>query len=106
LAPAVVLPSGILRVAVAGDLDLATAGTLVAASTWHLESGCRLLALDLAGVTFMDSSGLGALIEVRNTAMQAGVELILARPPRKLTRVLERTGMAGVFTIDAGTTTS
>lgn len=44
--------------------------------------------VDLAHVTFVDSSGLGALISARRSQAQAGGSLVLVQPPEMLRRVL------------------
>ena len=54
------IPSGRMLI-VRGEVDLATAAQLRDALLRHLSAG-RSLWLDLAGVTFMDSSGLHVLI--------------------------------------------
>jgi anti-anti-sigma factor len=67
--------------AVRGDVDIATAPTLrerlVAALT---DAGS--LVVDLDGVGFMDSTGLGVLVSAHNRALAAGIPMVLARPQR------------------------
>ncbi|MEU9076072.1 STAS domain-containing protein [Kitasatospora sp. NPDC048538] len=57
------------------------------------------LVIDLAGLTFCDSTGLNALLRTRLEALATGVELVLASPPPQVKRLLELTGTDGVFTI-------
>ncbi len=49
--------------------------------------------LDLAGITFMDCTGLGALIVVRNFAVQTGRRMWISHPRPIVLRVLAATGM-------------
>jgi anti-sigma B factor antagonist len=55
--------------------------------------------LDLAGVTFVDSSGLGALIVARNSAREGGGSLSLVSPPPVVRRLLGSTRLHDVFDI-------
>lgn len=84
-------------VAVEGELDVATAPRLragVAAVT--LERG-QLLVVDLAGVTFCDSSGISALIAARNVAEAAGAGVALVAVPARLSRTFALIGLADFF---------
>jgi anti-sigma B factor antagonist len=38
----------------------------------QVEAGARKLAINLAGVPYMDSSGIGALVRIYNSVQQAG----------------------------------
>ena len=53
-----------------GEVDLATKATFVAALEKVADGGARTIVLDLAGVPFLDSSGLGAIVD----AVRAGRE--------------------------------
>jgi anti-anti-sigma regulatory factor len=51
---------------VSGDLDMAGAQALTAAALEHeLDHGRRFVWLDVAGLTFLDSAGIDALIETQ-----------------------------------------
>jgi anti-anti-sigma factor len=84
-----------------GEIDLAVAEELRAAGTRAvaaLSPGVPL-ELDLGGVTFIDSSGLGALISLRNAAKSAGSSLVLVNISPPIVRLLELTGLRATFTI-------
>jgi anti-sigma B factor antagonist len=53
---------GATRMELQGELDIGTGPELEQAVTRALEDGCREVVLDLSGTTFLDSAGLGALI--------------------------------------------
>jgi anti-anti-sigma factor len=38
----------------------------------HMDAGVRKLAINLSGVPYMDSSGIGALVRIFNTVQQIG----------------------------------
>jgi anti-anti-sigma factor len=87
------------RVAVAGEVDLATTPVLRERLLRVLrDRRPDLLDVDLAGVTFLDCTGLGALVAVRNAAIRAGGQMRVSHPQPIVRRVLEVTGLLGVFT--------
>lgn len=86
---------------VSGDVDVSTADELRDAGVAALESeGCRQLVVDLAETEFLDSTGLGALVHLRNASESSGRKLILRNPPRQAERVLALTALDSVFTIE------
>lgn len=88
--------------AVAGDLDFDTAAALRAAvAALALLSG-QTLTLDLAALTFCDSSGIAALIAARNHAQTQGADTVLANTPADTVRVLRFVGLDQIFHIQAG----
>jgi anti-sigma B factor antagonist len=84
---------------VAGQIDLACAGKLAALGRVGIESDARLLSIDLGEVSFLDSTGIGALVQIRNAARARNKQLVLTRPSRQVSRVLEMTGLESVFAI-------
>ena len=64
-------------------------------------AGMSRLSIDASSVTFMDCSGIGALVAVRAAAAAAGAELVLASPARPVVRLLRLAGLDGAFDIDA-----
>ena len=86
--------------AVVGELDLATADQLYQAGVNALNaSGGGTLRIDLAGVTFMDSTGLAALIKIYNQAGD-GHHVLIQDPRPNVSRVFEVTAMDKVFEIE------
>ena len=79
-------------VAPRGELDLATAGQLRSALQRSRKGGP--LVLDLRGVTFVDSVGLGLVIEEHRRAEREGDDFRLRRGPDKVQRLFEMTGLA------------
>jgi anti-sigma B factor antagonist len=51
--------------------------------------------LDLAGVSFIDSSGLRALVEAHQARFDRGSRLLLRSPSAAVQRLLEISGLAG-----------
>ena len=73
-----------------GELDASTCRGLAE----HLigPSG-SLIVVDLCQVTFIDSSGLGAIHAARQMAIKNGGALVVCRPRPMVHRVLELTGL-------------
>jgi anti-anti-sigma factor len=89
-----------LVLSIAGEFDI----TCEPLWTQQIQAACdsspALLALDLAGVTFIDSSGLRLLIVARNAADDAQVPLRLSNIPPPVARVFELTGLLTHFDAD------
>ncbi|MEN3608808.1 STAS domain-containing protein [Plantactinospora sp. ZYX-F-223] len=87
------------RLGVAGEIDLATAPVLRdKLLTLLRDQTPAVLIVDLAGVTFLDCAGIGALVGVRNAAGEAGCELRVTDPQPFVRRVLAASGLLGVLT--------
>jgi anti-anti-sigma factor len=63
------------------------------------------LTLDLARVTFIDSSAVSALIETRRCAIEKGVALRLVSLPAQARQVLEVTGVIDMFDVSGDAAT-
>jgi anti-sigma B factor antagonist len=93
------LPSGAVRVALHGELDLNHAYSFD--EELRLVEGSRppCIVLDLRELTFMDSCGLGRLLAARRRARRAGRRLVLVRGGRAIQSLLAMTGMDEAFEI-------
>jgi anti-sigma B factor antagonist len=63
---------------VGGELDMATSPQLREGLQRLVDAGDRQVVVDLAGVAFMDSSGLGALVLMFKALREVGGRLCLA----------------------------
>ena len=87
-----------------GEIDMATVRGVRDVALDSLKStGCAALTIDLHHVTFVDSTGVGALIAIQNVAHQTGQELTLFRPSARLMQVLKIAGLDTFFTIELET---
>ncbi|TIC79243.1 STAS domain-containing protein [Nocardioides sp. GY 10113] len=75
-----------------GSVDLVSRGELVSAGTDALGAD-RALVLDMAGVEFLDSLGIGALVELDRVARSRGRSLTVSARSARVQRVLEVTGL-------------
>jgi anti-anti-sigma factor len=88
-----------IRVAVVGDVDLATAGTLRDGLLGILSTRRPgSIEINLAKVSFIDCTGLSVLVVTRQAALRAGCQLRITNPQPIVHRVLEVTGLLRVLT--------
>jgi anti-sigma B factor antagonist len=84
---------GTYVVSVYGELDLHSVGSLEAEFDAAVARGAQRLVVDLAGVSFMDSTALGAIVAAhRNLRAAAGEFSIVSDDPR-VVRVFQITGL-------------
>jgi len=90
---------GTARVALVGEVDLGTAPVLRDRLLSVLcDHRFVVVDVDLAGVSFLDCAGIGALVGARNTAVHVGRQLWVSHPQPFVHRVLELTGLLGLVT--------
>jgi anti-anti-sigma factor len=82
-----------VRIEVVGEVDPCTAPSLERALCRELDLGSDVL-LDLSGVSFIDSSGLHALVSAARRAHAVARQLSVSTPlPAQARRVIEITGL-------------
>ena len=86
-------------VTVAGELEFGTAASLRTALIDLSQQGCDPLVVDLAGLEFIDSTGLSLLIQAKQRFESQGRRFALRRPTHRVLRVLETSGVADLFSI-------
>ena len=87
-------------VSVRGELDASTAPDLAELCHSVHADGARDLVIDLTDTSFLDSSGLRALIEAHRLFSDGG-NLALSHASEPVRRLLEITGLDDYFTLDA-----
>ncbi|TCJ00543.1 STAS domain-containing protein [Aeromicrobium sp. IC_218] len=80
-----------------GRLNMVSAKQLRTAVAELVDAGTTKVVVDLAETTFLDSSGLGALVAGLKSARQAGGDLRIARPTQQVVTVLGLTNMDKVL---------
>jgi anti-sigma B factor antagonist len=95
---------------VQGEIDVATAPQLRERLLELVGTGERDVILDLDGVGFLDSTGLGVIVGCLKRARTNGRDLVLVCTNRPILKVLEITGLTRVFaihdTVDAAASSS
>lgn len=98
-------PAGVVVLRLPAEVDLAVAQRVRDELTSSLSAEGTHLVVDAADVTFMDSSGVNALVQAHERAHRIGGSLHVVSTASAVRRVLEITGLAGrlglVASIDA-----
>lgn len=96
-----VTPGAETVIALTGDLDPATAPALDAAiAEAAATDGTQRVVLDLAGLGFLDSSGLRVFVTAREALRERGAELALRNPSRNAVRLLDITGLSEIIAVE------
>ena len=83
-------------IALAGELDLLSAQPVRRLLRRHLSPGV-LSVLDLSRVTFVDATGLSVLLQTARRARTMHAGLVIRRPSRSVTRLLDLSGLTDAF---------
>ena len=79
-------------VTLAGESDVYTYDQLRGALETEAAKRVALLIVDLAGLEFMDSTGVQVMLDIRVLMNEHGGKLVLARPQNTVARVLNLVG--------------
>ncbi|SDJ49002.1 anti-sigma B factor antagonist [Frankineae bacterium MT45] len=82
---------------VRGDVDFYSAPALRERLTELLETGEQPVVVDLSGVGFIDSTGLGALVAALNLANERSRAMPIVTNQERVTKLFRITGLEGVF---------
>jgi anti-sigma B factor antagonist len=94
--------AGRIVLRIIGDLDLETAPRLASHTEPILEAGTGGLVIDLSRVTFIDSSGLSALIRLTQRMGAANRPFQIIKPPPLVGKVFEITGLNQILPLTSG----
>jgi anti-sigma B factor antagonist len=89
--------NGVTVVAPTGRLDVAGAPALKDAISEVLKNGPPRVVLDMEGISFVDSTGLGSVIAALKQIRSSQGDLRLAAPNQQVRVVLELTTLDRVF---------
>lgn len=83
--------NGVVRIALRGELDLSTVPRVEDELRRAEAKRPPLIALDLAGLTFLDSTGLRLVLTADERAREEGRRLVIVRGPKTVSRVFSIT---------------
>jgi anti-anti-sigma factor len=90
--------AGAVTAELAGELDMAATFTAEPALERAMElPQLESFTLDLSGLSFIDSTGMGLVMRVTSDLQARGVPLRIVPGPRPVHQVFESTGMADVL---------
>lgn len=87
-------------VTVWGEVDICTAPQLRACLDEVTDSPQPRVVVDVGDVQFIDSSGIAVLAAAVKRLRPAGRHLVVRRPSRHMTKLLDMTGMRNLVTVD------
>lgn len=90
---------GVAVLAVHGEVDLSSAPRLRQELVELASSDCDHAVVDLEGVEFLDSTGLGVLVSGLKRFRTKGGDLLLVCTQPRVLKVFEITGLTKVFSI-------
>jgi anti-sigma B factor antagonist len=93
---------GAATVTVQGEVDLSNADEFARCLTAAVAGRPTTVRVDLAQASFIDSTGLGALIEGYRAADETGIRYIVVNPTDGFRRVLTVTGLCELFGLSEG----
>jgi anti-sigma B factor antagonist len=85
-----------VTVALRGEVDVATVDQVRVALTDAIAAAPGAIVVDLSGLSFIDSTGLGALVFGFQRARDAGISFRLTRPSRGVHQILVLSGLLEV----------
>jgi anti-anti-sigma factor len=92
---------GTVSITLTGELDLAGAAQMEASLAAAEREQPRRLLIDLAQLSFLDSTGLRLLLQADVRAREAGYELVLRPGTPSVQRVFEVTGALDVLRFES-----
>lgn len=88
-------------VAVAGELDMYTATPLREKLEEVLDEGGQNVLVDLTGVSFLESTTLGVLLDAAKRLRSTSGQLVLVADDARLTRVFRIAGLERVLRVES-----
>jgi anti-anti-sigma factor len=89
-----------VRIEVSGELDIFTSPTMDAAITEALTPTPACVRIDMAGVSFIDSSAIAVLVSSDRKAQEAGSRLVVCAPSDQVRRVLDLVGLTAHLNLE------
>jgi anti-sigma B factor antagonist len=90
-----------VTVRLVGELDIDTAADLRLALAGHPDRPGSRMVMDLSGLGFCDSSGLGALVSLRRRVAATGGSLDVIGAAGQVQQLFDYTGLAPLFGLAA-----
>jgi anti-sigma B factor antagonist len=92
---------GVVHLRLSGEIDLSSAHLLVDGIDEAVERGATTVVLDFGGVTFVNSTGLGAMVAATKRLRADGGDLILRQFRGIPASALATTGLDRFFSIES-----
>jgi len=80
-----------------GEVEVANASQVRDAALKLVSGGRKYLVVDLSGVEYMDSTGLGTLVGLHKRLREAGGQVLIAGAQPRVRKIFDITGLTQVF---------
>ena len=95
-------PTGAVRIVLRGDVDFTTSPVVLQTIRAGMPDGAlSSIHVDLADVGFMDSSGMGVMVQILRLAEETGATLRVEHPNRNVHDQLQLSGLAELLGLPA-----
>jgi anti-sigma B factor antagonist len=94
--------SGVALVHLSGEIDLSNAVEVEERLASLRAFGTRPIVVDVSGTTFMDATGVNALLQAQRAARARGQEFCVVHPRGIVARVFEVLGLERVLVAEEG----
>ncbi len=85
-----------------GEIDIYTAQDFQKPVEALIEEGVETIRLDMTDLTYIDSTAIGILIELKKASQEAGIDLVIVNPRKNIRKLLELTGVNKILKITKG----
>ena len=93
------LENGREGVRVTGEVDIYTTTQFKEPIEKLIEANTKYIFLDLTDLSYIDSTGIGILIELRKGSMSRDLNMTLINPQKNVVKLLQLTGVDQIFSI-------
>jgi anti-anti-sigma factor len=91
--------AGVVIVTIRGEIDIGTVGALSDCLGQLAGKNPRHMVIDLAGVSFLDCSGLGGFVRIRK-ALPPGCPLVIRSPQRRVRQLFKIARLDSMITAE------
>ncbi len=89
----------VIIVTIKGEVDIYSVDTFRGSIEETFDQGARDIILDCSELTYIDSIGMGVLIEMRNKSQELGKKIAMKNPRPNIKKLLSLTGVDRIIEI-------
>ena len=82
-----------------GEVDVATSGAFRSALEDEISQGKTTIVLDMSEMEYIDSTGIGVLMDLKKNCMAPEQNFLLFHPKRSIVKLMQLTGVDNIFEI-------
>ncbi len=82
-----------------GEVDIATAEGFEKAVKDLVDAQEKVIEIDMQQMDYIDSTGLGILMDINKNRLADGQKIVLVKPKRSIQKLMQLTGVDKIFEI-------